>query len=163
MGLDMYLSARFYSSDYFRPKARDMLSAVLDMTIPGLVRPYRDEATMHTVEIELPVMYWRKANAIHSWFVREVQEGIDDCRIADVSTDKLRELRDLCVELLKDKNPEQAVEKLPPTDGFFFGSTNINEYFWGALQDTADALTKLLEQVDAGQLKGWDFYYRSSW
>ena len=45
---------------------------------------------------EHEVMYWRKANAIHKWFVDNVQGGEDDCREYPVSNDQLIELRDTC-------------------------------------------------------------------
>lgn len=161
MGLDMYLSAKLYTSDFLYRDARDALAKV---ELPGVTKPYRDEGAMDTVQLELPVMYWRKANVIHAWFVREVQEGTDDCRTAYVDPDKLRELRDLCRELLKDVTNTAAVkEKLPPTSGFFFGPTDIDEWFWQDVENTADTLDAVLAQVDAGELKGWDFYYHSSW
>lgn len=46
--------------------------------------------------IEYTAMYWRKANAIHNWFVQNVQSGNDDCGHYDVSKDDLITLRDLC-------------------------------------------------------------------
>ena len=42
--------------------------------------------------VEEEVMYWRKANHIHAWFVKNVQDGIDNCAEYYVSPDNLREL-----------------------------------------------------------------------
>lgn len=42
------------------------------------------------------VGYWRKAKAIHNWFVENVQDGKDDCSYYEVSKSKLIELRNLC-------------------------------------------------------------------
>ena len=42
------------------------------------------------------IIYWRKANAIHKWFVENVQEGVDDCGEYEVTVEQLTELRDLC-------------------------------------------------------------------
>jgi hypothetical protein len=48
-------------------------------------------------------MYWRKANAIHGWFVRECASGVDECQPIFVPRHKLRELRNDCVQALADK------------------------------------------------------------
>lgn len=54
----------------------------------------------NAVWTESEVAYWRKANAIHKWFVDNVQDGKDDCREYDVDLDNLEELRGTCVRLL---------------------------------------------------------------
>lgn len=47
---------------------------------------------------------------------------------------------------------------LPTQAGFFFGSTDYDQYYYDDLQYTSDALTRLLAEADDG-----DFYYSSSW
>lgn len=37
--------------------------------------------------------YARKANALHGWFVDNVQGGKDDCRVALISEEKFKELK----------------------------------------------------------------------
>ena len=51
--------------------------------------------------IEEAVMYWRKANHIHAWFVDNVQDGNDDCGTYIVSQDKLRDLLLVCQKVLE--------------------------------------------------------------
>ena len=36
--------------------------------------------------------YWRKANAVHSWFVENCQDGIDECQLSEVSREDLEDL-----------------------------------------------------------------------
>lgn len=50
--------------------------------------------------VEFTVGYWRKANQIHSWFVRECQGGVDECQPTEVEIDKLKELRAVCLQVL---------------------------------------------------------------
>lgn len=50
--------------------------------------------------IEEDVMYWRKANHIHAWFVDNVQDGIDNGGSYYVSEDKLRELLSVCLKVI---------------------------------------------------------------
>jgi len=57
------------------------------------------------------VGYWRKANAIHGWFVRELAGGIDECQPIHVSRENLITLRQLCLEALRDR----ALNEVPST------------------------------------------------
>jgi len=47
------------------------------------------------------VAYWRKANQIHAWFVKNCQDGQDDCKDYQVSTEQLTELLSLCDRVLE--------------------------------------------------------------
>ena len=65
MGLDMYLNAKRYVSNYSEADAE--LRDELDKLEPLAGMPIK--------EIVCEAMYWRKANAIHDWFVKNVQIG----------------------------------------------------------------------------------------
>ena len=149
MGLDMYLTARKYVSTWDEPDLREDLLDLFglgDHSLPD-----------SGVNVEFTVAYWRKANAVHAWFVDNVQNGIDDCRAVYVSRDDLRTLRDLCAKTLESKD----ALLLQPRAGFFFGSLEIDEWYWRDLEQTADSIDRLL--TDPTWEKGWDFYYHSSW
>lgn len=45
------------------------------------------------------VGYWRKANMIHKWFVDNVQGGVDECQVTQVSKEQLLSLIHLCEEV----------------------------------------------------------------
>jgi len=157
MGLDMYLSKRTYVQnwDHQTPEQRHTV------TVTGpLARAIDSERVSYIVE---EVAYWRKANAIHAWFVRRCQDGNDDCRDASVQDQDLRDLVDLCESLLAEyaTDPEAATVRattaLPPQVGFFFGSSDIDQSYWDDLRDTVTKLRPCLgDQVS-------DYYYRSSW
>jgi hypothetical protein len=51
--------------------------------------------------VEEEVMYWRKANHIHNWFVDNVQDGIDNCATYYVSPDQLKVLLDTCERVIE--------------------------------------------------------------
>ena len=135
------------------------------------------------------VGYWRKANQIHNWFVNNVQEGEDDCEDHEVTEEQLRELRDICIAvatqcvmvpgrisngytyennvmkpiMVKGKiilNPEVAQEMLPTQSGFFFGSTDYDEYYLKDVTNTIKIINDVLEQTDFSQ---YTIYYRASW
>lgn len=154
MGLDMFLYASKYTSpaewrpEDERKKFNDILKAIdgekfVDTDLPSIV-------------VDLKVGYWRKANQIHQWFVDNVQNGEDNCAEYYVDRDKLKELRELCELALKDKS--KAEELLPTQAGFFFGSTEIDEWYWQDVNLTVEIINKCLEMPDT-----WTFKYQSSW
>ncbi len=133
------------------------------------------------------VAYWRKANAIHSWFVENVQDGRDECQMSRVPSYAMKELITACSQVLTLLNPffkeaydedgwngdifipsgveDSVKEILMPVSGFFFGSTDINMYFYDTVRYTHDRLTEVLEWVEAEakEKRFWEIYYRSSW
>ncbi len=106
--------------------------------------------------VEVTCAYWRKANQVHAWFVKNVQGGNDNCGEYYVSQDKLKELRDLCQKALDNRDPNL----LPPQDGFFFGGTDIDEWYW---QDLKNTIAQLDRVFDLPQLSDLSFSYNSSW
>ncbi len=101
------------------------------------------------------VMYWRKANSIHRWFVENVQDGVDDCGKYLVTEDHLQQLLNDVLVVLDDE--DEAEEVLPTQSGFFFGSTEYDDYYFEQLKDTRDCLLKILSD------KEQPYYYQSSW
>lgn len=160
----MYLQAKLYVSKYSHPEA---LAALEKVELPGVTVPPEYIPNFPSRTMTVPLMYWRKSNQIHRWFVREVQEGVDQCQTAYVDPDKLRELRDLCRKVLEARagpDGESVAKLLLPTEsGFFFGGVEYDEYYYKDLEDTLDALDRLLADYDAGLLKGWSIEYHSSW
>jgi hypothetical protein len=99
--------------------------------------------------------YWRKANAIHGWIIREKANHVDECQKIPLIRDDLEQLRKLCLNILL--NPERAHDFLPPVSGFFFGSTEIDTFYFEDLQNTV----KLLDNVLATKKRR--FIYQASW
>jgi hypothetical protein len=151
MGLDMYLTAKKYLSDY-TPAEKDVKDQISEIDHPMF------KAGMKVKEISFEAMYWRKANAIHKWFVDKCQDGVDECQETYVDVARLKELVDTCKIVLADK--KKANTLLPPQSGFFFGSTDIDQYYIDDLQDTVDRLGDLLNMPNVEQ---FSFYYQSSW
>ncbi len=105
------------------------------------------------------VGYWRKANAIHKWFVENIQDGIDDCSYhREVTQGDLEELRDICHEILC--NPDVADDRLPTQSGFFFGGTQYDEWYIQDLETTIDIIDAVLKTTD---FETEMIYYVSSW
>jgi hypothetical protein len=162
MGLDMYLEVRKFVSkmdysDRDNPKPTPEFQSFVDASgIDGLTK-YSDFAG---IEVSYPVGYWRKANAIHGWFVKNVQDGVDDCRPYFVPREKLMELRNLCAATIKE--PAMAGDILPPTQGFFFGTYEIDEWYIRDMEYTVEMIDHLFSILPEND---WDYpiYYHSSW
>lgn len=156
MGLDSYLKANKYVSGYASDSVSEKghFSSILDnvgLTVGDVARDCPG------VEVSVTVGYWRKANAIHGWFVRNVQDGKDDCQTSYVSIEKLKKLRADCLEVLADR--KKASDLLPPQSGFFFGSSEVDEYYIRDVEHTVNVIDKCL----GDKFGGFDFYYRASW
>lgn len=147
MGLDMYLTAEQYISPY--DDAKKPISDGIKFAL-GL------ESSLSVTEIKLRAAYWRKANHIHRWFVDNVQGGEDKCEPHDVDRAQLVELRALCHEVLADRS--KAAELLPTQEGFFFGGTEYDDWYFDDLKDTIKQLDEALKLP-----LSWGFEYESSW
>jgi hypothetical protein len=55
---------------------------------------------------------------------------------------------------------EKAAELLPTESGFFFGSTDYDQWYVMGLESTEEQLSKLLEDP---QYEHCEFYYHASW
>ena len=144
------MTAKRYLSKYNPEdaKLRELVSAI-DFGFSGEVE-----------QISFEAMYWRKANAIHRWFVNKIQDGVDNCAEYSVDTETLAELRDICKQVLID--PSKADVLLPTQSGFFFGSTEVDEWYLEQLKYTVERLTEILELPEVKTCK-INFYYSSSW
>lgn len=151
----MYLSAEKFVSGYNHAKDENF-GKILDL----LKLDEKDVDDFMTVNVT--VGYWRKANAVHNWFVQNVQSGEDNCARYYVSPEKLKELRQDCkdaLDLYLKGDNDGSANILEPTSGFFFGSTEIDDWYAKDLSKTIEIIDKCLSD----KFDGYDFFYRSSW
>lgn len=165
MGLDMYLSARKYVEKLDWNKLHnnnDLDYDSSEVVFPKFVTVteaagLKDLATdIYGASVSVTCAYWRKANQIHNWFVNNVQQGEDDCGEYYVSHEKLEALREACRVALFNKDPKE----LMPVAGFFFGGTDIDQYYWEDIKRTIKMIDKITSHNDYAHLS---FYYSSSW
>jgi len=150
-----------------------------------LLRGKKEESPQNSEEIG----YWRKANAIHRWFVDNVQGGADDCEFHEVTKDHLKTLRNLCITIFDNvslipgkiangytvkngeaipnyidgfviDNQELCKELLPTQSGFFFGNTDYNQWYLQDIKQTLEIVIKALNETDFDVEQ---LYYCSSW
>lgn len=183
IGLDMYLNKSIYvGAKYERRK----VAGIIDLTEGDKpVKPIKVDLNKVSEIIE-EVAYWRKANHIHNWFIQHCADGDGSIRRVDVSREQLEELVKTCKtalmimeELPKKKiqvvagwqggkeimqeievydNTEMLQEILPTQDGFFFGSTEYDEWY---KQDVENTIKMLEEELTSDSS---DYYiYEASW
>ena len=152
MGLDMYLYKKVYitSGDWVREEFREGIT----ITRGGNSHPtIKSNRIKYVIE---EVGYWRKANHIHKWFVDNVQNGVDDCGYYRVTKSELKDLFEICQEVMEDNS--KGPKLLSSESGFFFGSTEYDPYYYGSIIETIDILEECLGDKDAES-----FEYHSSW
>ena len=122
-----------------------------------------DEHNFMSKETKYQIGYWRKANAIHKFFVDNCADGVDDCREMYVREETLSDLLDRCNEILADH--DRAIELLPSTSGFFFGSTDYDEWYFKDLEYTKNLIEKVLKFLNeqAEKKSYYSVYYDASW
>jgi hypothetical protein len=101
---------------------------------------------------------WRKANAIHKWFVDNVQDGVDDCGEYKVTKEHLIRLYNTCSDILIDQKLAKSL--LPTQSGFFFGNTDYDTWYYNDIENTKRIIDEILE------FKSYcldELYYSSSW
>ena len=119
--------------------------------------------------------YWRKFNALHNWFVINVQDGLDNCELHKVTKSDLLELYQIIFYIYNNQDDIDYINaNFEPQSGFFFGSIDIDEYFFIDIKDTLTLLEAILEEnelttywdkltVDPVNFETDTLYYQSSW
>lgn len=161
MGLDMHLSKKTYVQnwDHQTPEEKHEVIVKRGGKVVETIKPHRVKY------IEEEVAYWRKANHIHKWFVDNVQGGEDNCNQYYVENGDLVNLLEVCKKVKED--PSKAEELLPTSEGFFFGSTDYDEYYMKDIDYTIEILEEAISEkyVDENGNKRYsgDYFYSSSW
>lgn len=188
MGLDMYMERRRYIGNKYRDEDQKIKVTVPEPDkafIPIRTPIEEDKITNITEEVG----YWRKANAIHRYFVENAGGGEDNCQEMWLSPDVIKELYRRCKEVLRKseiskgkvkngytiengekkwdwvdgefiKNPRVAKELLPTQEGFFFGDTDYNQWYLDDIEETIKIIDSILEK---DPLLAEDYYYQASW
>jgi len=166
MGLDMYLNVneRISSHDFHRDnyEASYTENPRYNQIMEAVATKVKDNIAS-SVSVEWTAIYWRKSNQIHNWFVTQLADGVDECQRIPVSRDDLVKLHNTCSVLLDTKSTELAMELLPPAAGFFFGSTDIDEWYWQDIEETHKQLTELLDEIKEENIWNYNIEYQASW
>jgi hypothetical protein len=187
MGLDMYLEADIYIQNWKHNPPQEQYYTTLTNKLGQEIKLPCEPNT-----ITCQIGYWRKANAIHAWFVKHVQNNDDKCQRTWVSREQLKALLDIVKLLLsstklidgKVKNgseidfekysnhiPHDVIE-----DGKVIEDTKLagrvlptqDGFYFGNTDYDEDYLedlkdTKKILEKAIKLDKTWAIYYRASW
>ena len=178
-----------HKKHYVRSREDDKPEVKIEVTATKGGKPIKGIDFSKVIYLEEDVMYWRKANAIHAWFVRETQNGEDNNgEESSVYPEQMKELLAICERIIAEcplvegkvkngshleggkwidnmedgkvmTNTALAEELLPTQSGFFFGGTDYDEYYMHDIIETRDMLKRELAIEDNRA----DYYYHSSW
>lgn len=181
----MYLAKKTYVKNWDFQKDKTKKWSVSVKRGGEVIKDIQPKRVKYIIE---EVGYWRKANAIHNWFVENVVRSEDwQGENTYVSRDDLKILLDLCEKVLASselvegmikngqrstpngwedimekgkyiKDPTVAKELLPNTEGFFFGSQEYDEWYLKDIEYTAKLIKDLLAEKGDGE-----FEYSASW
>lgn len=102
------------------------------------------------------VAYWRKANQIYKFFI-DLDEKAANCHPIKITLGDLKKLRNLCQTILDDNS--KAKELLPPHQGFFFGTYEIDEWYLEDLNNTI----KYIDVIELMHYPEDEYIFWSSW
>ncbi len=157
MGLDMYLYLEKYESNCSWENNKKKVEEFYPQELKDLGERIFERNFM-SKETSYQVAYWRKANAIHEFFLNGEE---DKCQKIYVSIDRLQELVDLCKSVIA--NPSLAEHDLPTKKGFFFGSQEYDEGYFQDLKDTIEQVEPIIEFFKDEHSENYVCYYRASW
>jgi hypothetical protein len=152
MGLDSYLYKKTYVQNWENNSPDSKI---------------KPERISYIVE---DVGYWRKFNALHNYIVENFADGRDDYQHIGLTEGGLRNILDTLKQakyiLDSDASDEEKSDKLsdvfPTAEGFFFGSTDYEDYYAECVDNAILLLSDLIDECDDDNYS-YSFYYQASW
>lgn len=173
MGLDMYLYASRYQSKVSWRKNKDNLEYPQELKELELDIEKRNFLSATT---RYQIGYWRKFNALHDYIVEHYANGEDNCEDIYLNFEDIKDMLDICKKVYEDLktcpkiikeekgykmeiyDSKVAKEFLPPKEGFFFGSLEIDDWYKEDIEYTIELFEKVLKLND-----NFDIIYDASW
>lgn len=164
MGLDIYFYSRKMELENVEElhKAEERIEEIYSIEDAGQFQAHRAELEELRLKVKemysrTQVAYFRKVNFLMPFFNYE-----GNCEYVEIERTKVEELVDTCKEILdlNKKSGEDFTEycigkwkkdakaKLPTTSGFFFGSTEYDEYYLLDVQEVYDTFKNVLDTFD---------------
>ncbi len=115
------------------------------------------------LKAEQEIAYYRKVNFLIPFFETMSERRVENCTYLPVNKSWIEELKERCktlldlveIDKLENKNykiPKEAVvrayELLPTQEGFFFGSTSYDEYYFMKVHNVYESCPAILKEFD---------------
>ena len=103
--------------------------------------------------------YYRKVNFLRQWFIDKGMAPSSNNDIYRITIVDIQALKDDCETVLE--NPSQAEDILPTTEGFFFGSTEYDEYYFDDVKEVLENANEIIRLYDEYDV--FDIFYIDWW
>ena len=100
--------------------------------------PSIDDGTLSLLE----VAYFRKVNFLVRYFQYKKNLSLEK-----ISTPKVQLLLDYCTKVLGDRSEETSKKLLPTQDGFFFGSTEYDQWYYEDVERVYETFKEILDDL----------------
>lgn len=96
--------------------------------------------------------YFRKVNALVKWVENNVG-AVENCEMIELKKEHIEKLyHDLKTDTdfneLTDDDKQEIIKNFGTTSGFFFGSTDYDEWYWMGVKEVRKMVSYLLKNVD---------------
>ncbi len=152
MGLDMYLDKSTSVKNWNHTTKEEKYNITIER------EDGHEIETKRITEIREEVMYWRKANHIHKFFIDNCADGDEERQKMYVERHILEDLVKELITVLHYKDDETSAEHLPTVGGFFFGYLEYDKHYYESCQETLEVISAVLKEE-----KGGYFEYTASW
>lgn len=143
MGLDMFLDRVIYVGGQYD---FNKVTGEINLSLHGkeLKLPAKEIAY-----IACPAIRWRKAYAIHQWFIENVMEYAEPLVSYPVEIDTLLRLRDELMEALENRECDASVAEysFPCEEGDY--DEKYGEDYWNDLEDALVQVSKVISEHGA--------------
>lgn len=110
--------------------------------------------------------YWRKFNALHGYIVRTFADGEDTCQTIEIKDENgsykagVKKILDALIKTKKklDSGKKTNLEMMPQ-EGFFFGSTEVDDWFKRDIEEALEYFQELYDSMGDEDV----IYYEASW
>jgi hypothetical protein len=126
----------------------------LDMYLMGK-KYVTDNETMEcdgltVTELIVEISYWRKHPNLHGYIVNTFANGKDECQDIGLGEDEVEDI----IKAVKE-------QRLPHTEGFFFGQSDLGEE---QIKEDVEAFEKALKWLKSNPENGHKYLvYKASW
>lgn len=168
MGLDMYLYVEKYVPRLDYINTGSGITSRSNPAFEEIVNLVKAQDLLEPegwsgMSVQVPVGYWRKFNAVHHYIVENHANGIDECQPIKLTRRDLQDLLDICESVFEHHKSSGGSTVMAETllrtgSGFFFGSTDYDEWYYEGVKRTIDTLKRALNDKDDDY-----FTYQASW
>jgi hypothetical protein len=143
MGLDMYFSTRHATSKRVDRKTGEEVT--LDWGLPNASDVYEGSKTITTM-IDTECGYFRKFNALHVYLVNHFGDDEDNCQPIYIAKSGVEQILANLKEIQEDHAKAQSI--MPTQSGFFFGSTDYDEWYFAYIDEAITMFTDVLAVLE---------------